>query len=801
MEAVGWRRLDELFARALEIPAHARRAFVDRECGGDARLRGELMSLLAHASDQAADRLERPIDPGTRRVVRALAGLGDDLVGRTLGRDRIVRVVASGGMGTVYLAHRDADPSRPVALKLLHEHAEPGEVVARFHAESEVLASLDHPGIARYLDSGETDDDRPYYVMEFIDGRAIHEYCDALALDVPARVALAAKVCDAVAHAHKNLVVHRDLKPANVLVDREGNPRLVDFGIAKLLHDHDPRTHAGQTRSTRVMTPEYCSPEQARGERITTASDVYSLGVILHELLTGSLPHRFESYSPEAVARALAEEAPRPGAVIAALDPQTADAVARRRSTTPARLRRALRGDLDNVVATALRVDPQRRYATVDRLAEDLRRHLRGETVSARPDSFAYRVTKLARRHRAMFAATLVGAVTCVLGAFGVLWQSRLAKEESHRARVITDLLVDVIGDSAPDPASGPVAQVILDRARQKIERRAALDPYSRAATLTAIGRIYARIGDFADANTVLDESLAARPDAPPLDPLRLRARATKVMILVHTGACDRAEPELRRLIADAHAAGNARVESDMLITLGETLRQLDRRAESVAPMEQALALRRSTPGFEPFEVANAVNALCAAHYSLRELDVCEALCHEAMRIQDEAESIDTGVYARSVQNLGTIAFRRNQLDQAAEFGGRALKMREELYPDGHPDIAESLRLCSMIAMVSGRWRDAADQARAEVDMLLRMTPGHWFIDDARSRLGECLARQGDRDEAEVLLRTAFDSLAARLGDHHEHVVDAAERLATCYETSGRTAEAAALRTRVSGTR
>ena len=402
-----FQRIEALFDAACELPPDQRGALLDRECADDPSLRAEVESLLAFAPGSA-----RQIGSIVGREASRVAAERDIApVARRIGAYRLERELGMGGMGAVYLAIRDDDAYRTaVAIKLLHHGLETAYAVARFRDERQILATLEHPGIVRLLDGGSTDQRLPYLVMEYIEGTPITAWADAGGLGVTARVALLRRVCAAVAYAHQKLVVHRDIKPSNILVTREGAPKLLDFGIAKLI---DPAADAGREARTRtgmhLLTPEYASPEQVRGEPASTATDVYSLGAVLYELLVGATAHGLAGAASEA-------DPPRPSAV------------------APLARRRALAGDLDNIVLKALHRDPARRYASVEQLSDDLGRHLDGQPVLARPATLGYRAGKLLRRNRGAVAAILIVFAALTAATTVSIRQARRADEHALRA-------------------------------------------------------------------------------------------------------------------------------------------------------------------------------------------------------------------------------------------------------------------------------------------------------------------------------------------------------------------------------
>jgi eukaryotic-like serine/threonine-protein kinase len=419
-------RVRELFEAALEQEPAGRARYLADVCAGDEPLRDDVARLLA-AHVEAPSFLEQPV--ATPFVTAALTE-ETPWIGRRIGPYELIREIGRGGMGTVFLAARADDQYRKqVAIKIAATSRVDARIADRFGRERQILASLDHPHVARLLDAGTTADAVPYVVMEYVEGEPIDKYADRHQLTIQARLALFVTVCEAVQYAHRHLVVHRDLKPTNILVTADGVVKLVDFGIAKLLDDRAGAGHA-TTIGLQPMTPEYASPEQVRGEPVTTASDVYALGLLLHELLTGVRAHDIASMRWDEVIRVVCEhESPRPSTV-----PTAPRAAAR--GTTPDRLRRLLAGDLDQIVLMALRKEPDRRYPSASALAADVENYLAERPVTARGESWRYRAGKFVRRHRAGVASAIVMALALIAGAIAVAWEARVARQQQRVAEL-----------------------------------------------------------------------------------------------------------------------------------------------------------------------------------------------------------------------------------------------------------------------------------------------------------------------------------------------------------------------------
>lgn len=475
-----WALVAELFAAACEQPAAARETWLRESCD-DAVIRAEVLAMLA-SYDRDPAYLERGVD--AREV---LDGIDRDvLAGRRLGAYRLTREIGRGGMGVVYEAVRDDQEfDRRAAVKILPSWSA-AVLAERFRFERRVLAGLDHPGIARLIDAGTDGDGVPYCVMEFVDGLPIDEWCATRRLDVAARVQLVERVCDAVAHAHGHLVVHRDLKPSNILVTAEGQPKLLDFGIATLLDAADG-TSIGTTRTGFTsFTPEFASPEQMRGDRVTTASDTYSLGVLLYLLLAGRRPYELRGLAPVEMLRVACDvEPPRP------------------RPVAPADVGPRLAGDLDTIIATALRKERSQRYATVEGLAADLRAWREHRPIAARPPSWAYVSRRFVRRHRLGVAAAAALVLAVAAGTAATAWQARVAERERARAdarfsdvRQLANAVVGPLYDAiAKVPGSTEARQVLVKEALTYLDRLSGLAG-DDVALMQELADAYEKIGD-----------------------------------------------------------------------------------------------------------------------------------------------------------------------------------------------------------------------------------------------------------------------------------------------------------------
>ncbi|MEK6300087.1 MAG: serine/threonine-protein kinase [Acidobacteriota bacterium] len=509
-----WQQVEQIFQAALDQDPKERQAFLDRACAGDASLLSEVESLIK-SHDEANSFIESPLLEDQTKILIDLPN--QSVVNRLIGPYKIIREIGHGGMGTVFLAARADDQYRKaVAIKLIRRGMDTESILSRFRHERQILASLDHPNIARLLEGGTTEDGLPYFVMEYIEGQTIDQYCDSQKLATADRLKLFRTVCSALHYAHQNLVVHRDIKPSNILVTAGGVAKLLDFGIAKLLKpEMYAQTIAPTETMVRPMTPDYASPEQVRGQPITTATDVYSLGVLLYELLTGHRPYRIPTNAPHEIIRVVCEHIPeRPSTAIgrtekvqaadgtlqALLTPQT---VSSTREGQPDKLRRKLEGDLDNIVLMAIRKEAQRRYATVEQFSEDIRRHLEGLPVIARKDTFTYRTGKFVKRHKAGVAMGALVIAAILIGLAATIWQARVASNQRSIAerrfndvRALANSLVFRLHDEIADlPGSTRARQTLVQMAVEYLDGLA--KEAGGDATLQAeLASAYEKVGD-----------------------------------------------------------------------------------------------------------------------------------------------------------------------------------------------------------------------------------------------------------------------------------------------------------------
>ncbi|MBK9215030.1 MAG: serine/threonine protein kinase [Chloracidobacterium sp.] len=478
-----WERVKEIFVEAGELAPDGRVAFLDEACGGDAELRSEVESLLAE-HDEADDSFERnAVD-----LTAAIKGDREKYAGRQFGHFEIISELGAGGMGTVFLAKRsDGEFDQQIALKVIRNTIIDAETERRFRRERQILADLNHPNIAKLIDGGVSDDGEPFLAMEYVEGRSLIESCDNAGLDVTARLRLFTRICSAVSYAHQNLVVHRDIKPGNILVTANGEPKLLDFGLAKIV---DQNIFEAETTATvnRAFTPAYASPEQFLGKHVTTRSDVYSLGVVLFELLTGRKPYDFDGRSLDEIIRTMSDSEP----------PRPSDLGEFGGDRGP-----TLKGDLDNIVLKAIQKDETQRYSSVDELTNDIERYLAGRPVSARPATITYRAAKFFRRNRIAVSAAAAVLIALILGLVVTLWQYNVARRERDLAeqrfndvrRLSNSLLFEIAPEIESLPGSLAAREIILKRAVEYLDSLAS-QSQNDLQLQAELASAYQKIGD-----------------------------------------------------------------------------------------------------------------------------------------------------------------------------------------------------------------------------------------------------------------------------------------------------------------
>jgi tetratricopeptide (TPR) repeat protein len=759
-----WAQIKELFEAAADLSPQERAVLLSNECDGDEALRREVESLLASDAETGSF-IEQPV----LEIPRGLfpEAPEESLVGRQFGAYQIIREIGRGGLGAVYLAARSDDEYRKeVAIKLVRRGLDTEDILRRFRNERQILAQLDHPNIARLIDGGTTDDGLPYFVMEYVNGEPIGAYCDAHGLSTTERLNLFRKVCAAVTYAHQNLVIHRDLKPSNILVAADGEPTLLDFGIAKLLGSDEEAlapTMAGQ----RIMTPEYASPEQVKGERITTVSDVYSLGVLLYELLTGRRPYRLKTRTPDEISRAITGQEPE--------RPSTAAAKVGGSSKLEIRNSKFLRGDLDNIVLMAMRKDPARRYTSVGQFSEDIRRHLAGLPVVARKDTVSYRTGKFVNRHRIGVAAALLILLSLVGGIIATLIQVRTARHERAKAEAINAFLSRTLNASNPDrnPTGQPTVKDILDDASKRLATEELADqPDVKAELQRVIGQSYLSLGQYDLAEQNLTAALQTQSRIFGEHGVATLKTGVALATLWSGAKADYAKANqfyLANLLLLRVEQKKGNLSADYLTSALNGFALL-RRAQGDSKEAEKLLREELTliPYVSPEQktgmgIARAVLALTLADQG--KFDEAITIVRERIAAIRERK---TPELAANLTGLGSFLLENGQTGESLESLREAEAIYRKIYSHANLQLGDNLRLQAQ-AFFSESKHSEAEARIAETLTIYRASTGPQFINFATALMvqGLICGQTGRIDEAEKLLREAVRIRAENMPETH----------------------------------
>lgn len=715
MTSKWWNKIQDLFEQALELPADERLDFIRERAEGDSALLDEVVSLI-----KAHEESEDLLDGSAFDIL--VPGKADE--GQFFGPYKILEKIGVGGMGTVYLAQRaDGSFDQQVAIKVVKRGMDSELVLERFRLERQVLARLEHPNIARLLDGGVTEDGRPFFVMEHVIGEPVTKYCDRLKLPLEERLRLFTHICKAVHHAHQNLVVHRDLKPGNILVTSEGVVKLLDFGIAKVLDEsEDPSlTKTGQ----HILTPAYASPEQLTSADITTSSDVYSLGVILYELLAGRLPFEIKRTRDELKELVLSQDPERPSTAVlktgesADLKEETRspETVSQSRSTRIDKLRRQLSGDLDKICLMALRKEPERRYSSAQEFAMDLRRHMDGLTVYAQPDSLSYRTTKFLSRHRvgvATAVAVFIGFLTLVGFYTRQVERERdAALAEQAKTSEVVKFITGLFEYAAPDNSRGEdvTVQAILGEGARQIDTDLKGQPEIRSTLMRVLGEVYYEIGDREAADSLVGSALSIQDT---LASVSLVEQATTQLVM--------------GMIRQDEASLDA--------------------ADSL--FHKSLSIRLRERGNNHIDVAESKGAIGFLYETRGMFPEAESLYLETAQItQVLADNESTAAVADSYQMLAGLYRLTDRYDDAESYLRRALAVQLEVYGADHLEVAKTKRHLAAVLRDTDRFEESDSLYREVIEMRTRMLgPDHVEVGHTWNSYATLLSRMGDTEGA-----------------------------------------------------
>jgi len=788
MEPERWKKIEALYNAALAQPEEKRADILQRACPGEPELRAEVESLLEAAGSASSFLEGSPLSGAAERPSTTsgptAAGPGpthamfpDEMAGTVIGRYHLLQKIGEGGMGEVWLAEQKGPVRRRVALKLVKAGMNSREVIARFESERQALALMDHPAIAKVFDAGSTPQGAPYFVMEYVAGVPITNYCDKHRLNTRERLDLFMRVCEGVQHAHQKAIIHRDLKPSNILVinvDGRAAPKIIDFGVAKAL----TQKLTADTMFTRVGallgTPQYMSPEQAdsSGEDIDTRTDVYSLGIILYELLAGAPPLDLRRIAFDEFLRRLREEEPaKPSTKIRTQDAATSTALAHKRQTEPLALAKEIRGDLDSITLKALEKERSRRYGSPSDLAADIERHLNNEAVLAVPPSAAYRARKFARRYR-MALATAGAFLLVLLAAAGIsVWQSIRATRQRDRAdaaaaaaQAVNDFLQnDLLAQAGASSQVGPSAKpdpdlkvrTALDRAAARIAGKFDRQPEVEAAIRETIGQTYTDLGLYPDAQKQLDRAL-----------------------------------DLYRRVLGAENPKTLQTMS----RLGETASRQGKYPEAEALFSRTLGIQRRVLGPEHPDTLLSMSNLASSYFYQGKFAQAEALYRQTLEIQSRVLGPANSETLSSMNGLASSYQQQGKLAEAEALHQQTLENRRRVLGPEHPRTLASMNNVGIDDFRQGKYKEAEALWSQTLDIRRRVLgPQHPDTLQSMNNLATLYGQEGKYAEAEVLFSQNLEIKRRVLGPQHPDTLYSSSNLAVAYQLQGKYAQAETL--------
>ncbi len=847
MDKNTWSDLKTIFYKAYELTESERETFLNENCS-DPELKKEVLSLLS-----AHDKSEKFME-SAHLLNQSEKENSAFFIGKFFGRYKVEKLIAQGGMGLVYLGFRDDEVKQKAAIKIINPGAASSTVIKRFQNERQTLANLNHPNISRLLDGGITDDGIQFLVMEYIEGIPIDEYCDNHKLNIKERLNLFLKVASVVQYAHHNLVVHRDLKPNNILVTQDGEPKLLDFGIAKFLTPEGEANEMLTHKGVWNLTPEYASPEQVKGEAITTASDVYSLGIILYKLLTGHSPYKIKSILQSDISKVVTQTEPaKPSEIIYQTIEKKSDeeiiiinpeSVSSTREGNIDKLHKKLAGDLDNIISMSIRKEPERRYSSIEHFAEDIKRYLNDLPVAAHKDSFTYRAKKFVKRNKTAVIPAAIIFVLINAGLAGILWQGHLAAKERDIAKLEADksnriksFLLEMI--SAPDPKQeGSEVKVIdvLNKASGKLEFELAELPQLEAEIRTLLGNTYQNLGIYSSAEAEMNKALEINKK---LFGERSKETAMSLknlgLVYHYEGDFEKSEKfystslEMLRTVESAPTFERAL----LLDAIGSLMTDKGEYEQAEEITREALIIGESIKGPEDTDVAQIKNNLATSLNYLDKLDEADSLYREALRVFRKHYGNYHIQVSRVINNLAFISIFKKEHEKAIPLLEEALNIKIKVLGQDHPDLILAYSNVGSTYHNIGVYDKAEKFMKASVDVGLknydednvnlsrsymwygRALEGNGKFEEGISYLkrayeirkkefgeknnltlttqfhfGLCLLTAKKFTEAEHHLKNCYEGLAEISGSKHENTRKALDALVELYKEWGKKKEA-----------
>lgn len=828
MEEQQWKKISKILDTALELKKEKRSAYIEKECTGDQQLKQTVTELLKSIEESNNTGYLEGAEAYPNELAIHLSKdeqrKESSLIGKKIGNYKILELIGHGGMGSVFLTERtDEAYDKKVALKLLRRGMDTPSNIARFRRERNILANLDHPNIARLLDGGVTDDGLPYLVMEYVEGTPLYEYCDNRQLSIEDRLELFQSICRAVQHAHKNAVIHRDLKPSNILVTDDEKIKILDFGIAKMMDPDDPKNNLYQTRTgARMLTLGYAAPEQIESEAITTATDVYTLGLLLYELLAGTHPFDLDRKNLTEIETIIRDEIPKkPSDKISALSASKSGELAKLRNTKPYALAKTLAGDLDAIVTKALRKEQNSRYDSAGHLLEDLERRKENLPVIARDDTLRYNTKKLLKRH--LTSIGIAAGFLFLLLSFTAFYTWQIAEErnkaktEAEKAQLVSNFLTDLFRASDPmfNPQDTVTAATFLQRGKKRIDQ---LDdqPEVKAKLLRVMGRAHVNLGEFNEAKPLLYKSLALRQDIFKDDNPKI-ANSLSSIAYLHQRMGNFAKSESlekqaliiqQKTLSEDHkdiattfselayvisrqgrykkadslyqkafSLQQKKMKSnhpdigETLNDWGFTLRQLGEYEKAVQMKEKALSIWRQNYGEVHPAILEVLNDLAVVKEEVGDFAAADSLYQKALEVDRQLSDGPNPGTAQLLNNIGATSLKAGHLDKAESYLKKSLVMRQEVLRPTHPSMAESYINLGRLYIDTEKFEKAKPmiQNALQIDKKQHGTNHPYVAGDLRN-LGFIAKQRGNYDKAEEYFRKSLNILNNTLPSDHPSV-------------------------------
>ncbi len=802
--------LKSVFEQALDIDLRERQKFLDDKCGDDKELKKEVLSLL-QAHDQTDDFLEIPPNINEKKSHPEK----DQFIGTHIGNYLIEGEAGVGGMGIVYMGKRDdKEFEHKVAIKILKHHFNSEYVIKRFQNERQTLANLQHPNIARLLDGGTTDDGLPYLVMEYIDGKSLIEYCDENKLSTNQRLEIFRLVCGAVQYAHQNLIVHRDIKPGNVLVNKEGRPKLLDFGIAKLMDEELNENEEGLTKTGMWhLTPEYASPEQIKGENITTRSDIYSLGILLYQLLTGHQAYRITVHSPIAIGKIITdeqvikpsdkfqstEEISSSDGTIKQITPQS---ISNSRNEKPEKIFQHLQGDIDNIILKAIHKDPDRRYTSAEQFSEDIRRHLIGLPVIARKDTLKYRFSKFVQRHKVGVTLTALLFTLLIVSAITVTWQANIAAEERDKAQIelqkfeeVNNFLLEMLASADPEVKGRDVKVFdLLEKATEDVNVKLKSHPKIKSAIKQTLGSTFIGLGEYDKAKTLLTESLESNK-------ILFGLNSKEVAISSHQlGLCydwignyQLADSFYNQgiTIFDKISEKPTKGFADNLNDYGTMLTNLGHYDSAAVVFKKALDIYSLYNDEKGQKEAITINNLAVNLHHQNKVDEAEKYYLEALNILTNLYGNNRPEIASIYNNLAFIYLDNKNFDASENAFQKAYEIKLEVLGKDHPSNGLALINLGMLYFTEAEYRNAEIPLLQSIDFFIRIkATKDPFLSLAYYWLGRTYLESNQLSKSEKVLNKSIIIREEVFGNEHSKTWSSRGELGICLLKQKRYSEA-----------